>query len=355
MKKMKKASSKSKRYILSPVFLTVGILVSWVIGIVIGIGINNVIMDYIKYDTEVQYILLLLAFVLASAMLAVPIAFLITKAGTDIIRNVNDTINKVADGDFSARLNPITQNPQINSTVQAFNEMVSQLGAVVVLKNDFIAGFSHEFKTPIVSVKGYAELLEDSPNLNAEQKEYVKIIKKEAQRLSVLSENVMKLAKLESQSEIENTVFSLNGQLEDCILLLDSAFRQRNIEIETEFEEVILENDHDLLKEVWINLLNNAVKFTNDGGRIFISVKQTETSAVVTVKDDGIGMSAETKAKIFEKFYQADNSHVYTQQGIGLGLSIVARILKMTNGKIECNSALGNGTEMTVSFEKYQK
>ena len=350
---MLKGFKEDKKHVLSPVLITVGILISWVAGLLIGVGINNVITRYISYDTEIQYGLLIMAFVLGSAMLGVPIAFWGTRAISNVILNINDTISRVADGDFSARLNPITNNPEINSTVRAFNDMVSQLGAVVVLKNDFIAGFSHEFKTPIVSVKGYAELLEESPNLNAEQREYLRIIKEEAHRLSTLSENVLKLAKLESQSEVENTVFNLSGQLEDCILILDSECKKKNIEIESDFDEVILENDHDLLKEVWINLLNNAVKFTGEGGKIFISVKEVGANAVVTIKDDGVGMSDDVKGKIFEKFYQVDNTH--SRQGIGLGLTIVKSILKLTNGNIICNSEPNKGTEMIVSFKKYSE
>ena len=345
--KIKKIKFKRRKYIFSPITLTLGILISWVVGIVVGITMNYIIERYVPFNTQIQYGLLVLAFVLGSACLGFPIALLITSKSAKIIDNLNETINKIAECDFNTSLPPISQNEQISMVVNNFNRMIKQLSSVSILKNDFISGFSHEFKTPIVSVKGYAELLKDNDNLTDEQKEYVKIIIEESERLSKLSEKTMLLAKLDSQSLIEDKKeFSLNGQIEDCILLLDNSLKEKNIELESDLINVNITSSPDLLKEVWINLLNNSIKYTNEGGKISVALKVKNGNAVVVVKDNGIGMTEEVKKHVFDKFFQVDNSH--SQKGIGLGLSIVSRILELVNGAINCESVLNEGTTMTV-------
>ncbi len=345
--KIKKLKFNKRKYIFSPITLTLGILIAWVIGIVFGISINYVIERYVPFDTEIQYGLLILAFVVGSACVGIPIAILITNKSVKVLDSLNETIDKIADCDFNTSLPPISSNEQISMVVNNFNRMIKQLSSVSILKNDFISGFSHEFKTPIVSVKGYAELLRDNENLTDEQKEYVKIIIEESERLSKLSEKTMLLAKLDSQAIIEDKKeFSLDGQIEDCILLFDNKLKEKNIEIETNIDMVEIKSSQDLLKEVWINLLNNSIKYTGDGGKIEVSLKEKHGNAVVTIKDNGIGMTEEVKKHIFDKFFQVDNSH--SQKGIGLGLSIVSRILELLNGSINCESVLNEGTIMTV-------
>lgn len=347
IKKTKK--TKSSRYIFSPITLTLGILIAWVIGILCGIGIQYALNAIGPFDTEVQYSLMILAFVLGSALIGFPIALLITRKGVEILDNVNETINKIAVCDFNTSLPPISKNEQISKAVENFNNMIKQLSSVSILKNDFISGFSHEFKTPIVSVKGFAELLSDADNLTAEQKEYVKIIIEESNRLSKLAENSMALAKLDSQTIIEKKQeFSLKDQIEDCVLLLDESFKEKSVDVEMNLEDVSVSTSPDLVKEIWINLLTNAIKYTNDSGKISISLQKQNDMAVVKIKDNGIGMDEEVKKHIFDKFFQVDNSH--SQKGIGLGLSIVSRILELINGSIDCESELNKGTTMTVKI-----
>lgn len=337
--------------LLSPIKFIIFILIVWVIGIVLGVGINLIIMKFINFDTNIQYVFLVLAFILASAIIAMPIMFLITRSLTKITNYVNENIDRVANGDYTVKLNHITKNPHINNSIDNFNKMIKQLNSVSILKNDFISGFSHEFKTPIVSIKGYAELLLDANNLDKEQKEYLKIIVDESHRLSKLSENVMMLASLDSQSIITNKkAFSLNGQIENCVLLLDGKLKAKNIDLTLDLDEAIIESDPDLVKEIWINLLYNSIKYVNYNGKIAISLKTNDDSVVVKIIDDGVGMTEETKKHIFDKFYQGDKSHY--SKGIGLGLTIVSRILEIIGGKIECESQLNLGTTMTVVLNR---
>ncbi len=340
------------RKLLSPIKFIIFVLVVWVIGIILGVGINFVIMEYINFDTNIQYVSLVLAFVLASAIIAMPIMFLITRSLTKITNYVNENIDKIANGDYTIKLNHITKNPHINNSIDNFNKMVEQLNSVKILKNDFISGFSHEFKTPIVSIKGYAELLLEEDSLQEEQKEYLKIIVDESRRLSKLSENVMMLASLDSQTIITNKkVFSLDGEIENCVLLLDGKLKRKKIDLTLDLDDISIESDPDLVKQIWINLLNNSIKFVGEGGKIFISLKTDENGDVVfKIVDDGIGMSKETQKHIFDKFYQGDKSHY--KKGIGLGLTIVRRILEIIGGEIECESEVHKGTTMSVKLKK---
>ena len=347
---MKKIKIKKPEYLLSPWRLTMAVLITWLIGILLGLGLSMLVTRYINYEQNVQYVIIIAAFVLTCFLVAVLISFLVTYGGMKLINNINENLKKVSEGDYTAKLSLKTKSPQINSVVDKFNEMVTQLNSVAVLKNDFISGFSHEFKTPIVSLKGYAELLAEGQNLTEDQKEYARIILEESDRLSRLSENSLMLAKLDSQTKIlEKKKFLLNGQIEDCVLLLDSALKEKNIEVEMELKKVYYSSDPYLMKEVWINLLSNAIKYSNNGGKIQVKLKKEYGNIIVEIKDDGVGMTSEVKEHIFDKFYQGDVSHA--SKGLGLGLTIVKRILELTNGTIECESSENLGTTMRVKLK----
>lgn len=344
MKNKDKITSKS---VISPWVLTIAVLTVWILGIFLGNVINAVTTKYVMISEEGKNFWIVVIYVTVSAVIGVGLAFLITKLTMSIVSEINESINKIAAGDFTVRMSPITKNPHVNSAITNFNEMVKQLNSVALLKNDFVSSFTHEFKTPISSIKGYAELLEASDNLTNEQKEYLRIIIEESKSLSVLSENSLKLARLDNQVEASKKErFFLDGQIEDCVLSLDGALKEKGVEIELRLKPLKIENDPYLLKEVWLNLLSNAVKYSKKGGKILVKLYREKDKVVVSVKDNGIGMSEETQKHIFEKFYQADK--YYGGKGLGLGLSIVKRILEIVGGRIECTSELDVGTEFKV-------
>ena len=332
--------------VVSPWVLTVGVLIVWIIGIVLGNVINVITTKYLLRE-EGKSFWLVFAYVSASSAIGIGLAFLITHLVFKIVNEINVSINKIAEGDFTVRVAPITKNPHINSAVQNFNEMVKKLNSVALLKNDFVSNFTHEFKTPLFSIKGYAELLEASDNLTKEQREYLRIIIEESKSLATISETTMKIARLDNQTEADDfKSFSLDGQIEECVLLLDSALKEKNIEVEVKLKPIKVKSDPVLLKEVWLNLLSNAVKFSRKNGKIYIKTYRERDKIVVSVKDNGIGMSEEQQKNIYEKFYQADK--YYGGKGLGLGLSIVKRILELVGGQIECISELDVGTEFKV-------
>ena len=348
---MKNKHKITDKNIISPWVLTICVLAVWVLGIALGNVINAVTTKYIQIPEGGKNFWIIVIYVVTSAILGVGLAFLITKVTIGKISEINESINKLAEGDFTVRMAPITKNPHVNSAITNFNEMVKQLNSVAVLKNDFVSSFTHEFKTPISSIKGYAELLECSDNLTKEQKEYLRIIIEESKGLSALSENTLKLARLDNQVEVtQKETFSLDGQIEDCILSLDGQLKERGVEIDLKLKPLKIKSDSYLLREVWINLLSNAIKYSKKGGKIFVKTYREKDKIVVSIKDNGIGMDNETKKHIFEKFYQADK--YYGGKGLGLGLSIVKRILELVKGSIECESELGLGTEFKVYLDK---
>ena len=228
--------------------------------------------------------------------------------------------------------------------------MAEQLGQIEMFRRDFINDFSHEFKTPIVSIRGFARQLERDPALSEEKKrEYISIIAAEAERLSNMSGNVLLLSKLENQSYVtECATIDLDEQIRQCILVLERMWSGKNIEFDIDLEPLKYESNDEMLRQMWINLLSNAIKFTRDGGRISVSAKKADSCINVKIADTGCGMDEEVIARIFDKFYQEDSSR--STEGNGLGLPLVKRIAELCDADIEVKSKKGEGTEVTVSL-----
>ena len=326
-------------------WITLIILVVWVGALILGSFITTWTERLTDEDSYNFWIVL--AFVGSSLLIAVPLTIILVNYLTRTVAEVNYHFDKVANGDFNTKLELKSNNVYVKDMVLNFNKMVDQLNSVAIMKNDFVSTFSHEFKTPMVSIKGYAELLCDAENLTAEQLEYVKIIISESKRLSKLAEKVMMLSKLDSQVIVsDKKVFSVNGQIEECILLLDGALQEKNLELISDLKRVRINADAELMAEVWLNLLNNAVKYTNAGGKITVKCFAKDKKVHVIVKDDGIGINSDVKDKIFEKFYQVDGIH--SRGGLGLGLTLCKKIVELFNGTITCVSEEGKGAEFTI-------
>ena len=337
-----------RKSVVSPITLTVGLLVVWVTGLVLG-NVANVLISRFVIEEEGRNFWIVIVYIVTAIIMGVSLAFLITHLTMKFLSDINENVNKIAEGDFTARLTPITKNPHINSAVYNFNEMVKQLNSVAVLKNDFISSFTHEFNTPVSSIKGFAELLDGADNLTKEQKECVKIIIDESSSLSVLAENTMKLARLDSQTAVtEKRYFSLDGQLQECILLFDNKLKEKNLEIELNTVGARIKNDPYLIKEIWVNLISNAIKYSKKGGKITVTLKKKKDRYLVTVEDNGVGISKQNLKKIFDKFYQAEGHK--SRNGLGLGLSIVKRVLELVGGEISVESEEGVGSKFTVTI-----
>ena len=269
------------------------------------------------------------------------------------VTNLMDGLRAVAGGDYSVRLKT-DKHQLLDDLCEDFNRMTEELQSVRTLREDFVNSYSHEFKTPITAIKGFAELLSE-PNLTEEERQqYLRIIQDESARLAELTNRTLLLTKLQSQRFLpDQTTFSLDEQIRRCAILCAHSWEEKHLTFSAELESVDCTSNEELLRQVWINLLNNAIRYTPPGGEIGVELRQVGGEAVVRVWDTGMGMTPEVQSHIFEKYYQGaaeDKKH-----GLGLGLSIVHRIIELTEGRIEVDSQPEQGSSFTVYLPLNQK
>ena len=255
------------------------------------------------------------------------------------VADIIDGLNELSTGNYNARID-LGKHKSLKSVADAFNSLATELGNTEMLRSDFINNFSHEFKTPIVSISGFAKLLADDSLSDERRAEYLKIIEEEAGRLSDLATNVLNLSKVENMSILtEKKRFNASEQIRNCLLLLEKKWSAKNIDLDVEFDDYDIEADEELMKQVWINLFDNAIKFTPDGGKISVSVAGDARFICATITNYGAEIPPESLGKIFNKFYQGDTSHA--ARGNGIGLSIVKRIVDLHGGTVTVNSGDG--------------
>lgn len=296
--------------------------------------------------TSFNTFLIIVTILVSSFGVGVIASYTVSRYTFGEFKKLSDGLDQIANGDFSVRLN-LGRFTETKIISDHFNEMAESLASVEILKDDFISDFSHEFKTPLASIKGYISLLND-PSLSAKQRAtYLEIINEEIARLLEMSNNTLIISKLNSQNNL--------GQLEDVrfdevlrrvLLLSEKAINSRKLTLTVNLQETKATYNKDLLKQIYVNLLSNAIKFSPEGGEIEISVMSKEGGAEIVFKDYGIGMDEETKARIFDKYYQGDPSH--SAQGSGLGLSIVKRIVDLSNGTIMVESSPSEGSRFSL-------
>lgn len=228
--------------------------------------------------------------------------------------------------------------------------MVAELDGMDYMRKDFMSNVSHEIKTPIAAITGFTEILLDGSIDESERQEYLEVINKESMRISRLCENMLHMSRLDSQVIVANLQkIRLDEQLRKCIILLSEKWSDKEIDFSIDLDEVNILSDYDMLQQVWINLIDNAIKYSGENCKIDISVKRLNDKSVkVSIRDNGIGIEEEKLHRIFDKFYQCEESH--KKSGSGLGLSISKRIVELLNGTIECKSKKDSGTTFEVTL-----
>lgn len=266
---------------------------------------------------------------------------------------------KVAEGDFSVQLqyggalNELgdTIANELDNTIANFNRMVRELNSVEIMRNDFVADVSHEFKTPLAAITGYATFLQDPELTQEERDEYIRKIHFNVDKLNELTENILRLSKLEHQEFLDEPVsFRLDEQIREAIVLLEPKWNRKNMNFDLQLPEVLYTGQKGLLFQVWMNIIGNAIKYTDNGGEIQVILKEGLQYYEVTISDNGIGMTEKTVAHVFDKFYQGDTSR--KAQGNGLGLALCKEIIHKCNGKIVVESAIGVGSVFVVQLPK---
>ena len=267
------------------------------------------------------------------------------------IAQLSKASKEVAKGNFNITVEDSSRLEEVQTTFRNFNAMVQELNATTTLSNDFIANVSHEFKTPLTAVEGYAMLLQDSELPESERQEYLDKILYNTHRLSALVENVLILSKLESRPLPEQYAeFRLDEQLRQAVVILEPEWAKKELRLDVQLDEVTIRGCESLLSHVWTNLLTNAIKFSAPGQEISLRLLEQTNCVVVTVADHGCGMDEETRRRCFEKFYQGDTSR--RADGNGLGLAMVKRIIELSDGVIEVESAPHQGSTFRVVLPK---
>lgn len=291
----------------------------------------------------------ILAFYVFSFIIATVLTLYISRYILSPVEQLSDASKKVAHGDFTVQIPLDSDSDELNVTISNFNSMVRELRSIETLRDDFIANVSHEFKTPLSAIEGYAMLLQEKNLGDKEREECARKILQSTARLNDLTGNILLLSKLDNQNyPQENTTFSLDEQIRQAILMFESVWTKKQIDIDCDMPDVSFVGPQSLLNHVWINLIGNAVKFVKgDGsGRITVRLTPNEKNVVVTVADNGIGMDEKTIAHIFEKFYQGDTSR--RSSGNGLGLALCKKIVESLHGTITAKGTPGEGSVFTV-------
>lgn len=258
------------------------------------------------------------------------------------IKKLRGAMDKVAEGDFTVRLEDKSDSKEIMEIYTGFNLMVEELSTTEILQTDFASNVSHEFKTPLSAIEGYSTLLQGSENLDESEREYVERIRLNTQRLSTLVGSILLLSKLENQQIPTNqTRYRLDEQIRRSVVTLEPAWEEKEIEFDVELERLTYLGNETMMHHVWDNLISNAVKFSPRNGLVRIRLAREDKKLVFTIEDQGPGVPEEARKHIFDKFYQADSSH--TQEGNGLGLSLVRRILTIEKGSIEVENRSEGG------------
>ncbi|MEK5373592.1 sensor histidine kinase [Paenibacillus sp. FSL P2-0173] len=266
------------------------------------------------------------------------------------IKKLTKATRRIAVGDFNVKLN-IKQKGELGTLARSFEEMMHDLQQLEQMRREFVTNVSHEVQSPLTSISGYAIALKQVDIADNERSRYLDIIIAEADRMSKMSDSLLKLSLLESQSQQMRLVtFSLDEQIRRVIVAIQPQWSARNIRFELNLKTVRLLADQDQLNQVWTNILGNSIKFSKDGSVINVSIKQDIKSVTVRISDTGIGISLEDQKRIFERFFKADRSHSRKYGGSGMGLAIVKQIVSLHQGDIRVESEPGQGTTVIVTL-----
>ena len=271
------------------------------------------------------------------------------------VRRIREATRRMAEGDLGVRIETMDLAPfnkDFIGIAEDFNLMARELSSTKELRTDFVSNVSHELKTPLAVIRNYAVLL-NSPELGDEERRaYAAGIDSAVQRMSALITNILKLNKLENQQIVlQPESYDLSEQVTECVLGFEELWEKKDLEIEADIEEGIrIQADPEMLTLAWNNLISNAIKFTEPGGRIGISVRAEGSRAVVSVSDTGCGMSPDTLKHVFDRFYQGDTSHA--TEGNGLGLALVKRVVYLAGAELEVSSVEGRGSTFTVKVRR---
>ncbi|MEN1967982.1 HAMP domain-containing sensor histidine kinase [Lentibacillus sp. N15] len=310
---------------------------------------------FVRANTERQFgeMRIFLAVLLVLVLL---ISFLLVLLSTRYIikpvRALTEATKKVAGGNYHLKL-PIKRHDEIGDLARHFSQMSNTLEHVEEKRQEFVSNVSHEIQSPLTSIQGFSKTLRLEDLTQAEQNYYLEIIEKETKRLSVLSKQLLTLSMLDKEAKVEESIsYNLSDQLKEVVSTTRWQWQEKELALDLELGDVSIAGDQRLLHQVWLNLLTNAIRYTNSGGTISIQVNAKKTAAEVVVTDTGVGIDSNDISYLFDRFYKVDKARNRTNQSTGLGLAIVKKIVELHNGTIMVESELGKGTMFRVTLPK---
>ncbi|MHA0856073.1 HAMP domain-containing sensor histidine kinase [Paenibacillus sp. CMAA1364] len=314
--------------------------------------ITYLYIRYIAIDIHNRHHFAPIVFItVLSIIIGTIITIMVCKRILAPITNFSNAAKEITKGNLDIHLNESHRVSEIREVAHHFNVMAKELRSVEAFRNEFIVNVSHEYKTPIATIEGYATLLQDTHISEKEHQEYTKMIIDSARQLSTLSGNILKISKLENQEIItEKITYRLDEQIRQAILMLEPMWEHKNMSLHIELNSIQYYGNEELMMQVWLNLLVNAIKFSHEGGDLSFRLQSNRDYIVATLTDTGIGMTDHARKYIFDKFYQADPARY--SDGNGLGLPLVRRIINLCGGTIEVISDLGEGSTFTVKLPK---
>ncbi|MBD8521688.1 sensor histidine kinase [Lysinibacillus fusiformis] len=285
------------------------------------------------------------ALVIGSVVFLIAAMFLVRP-----IKKLTKATRHIAGGDFNVELN-IKQSGELGVLARSFEEMAYDLQQLEQMRKEFVSNVSHEVQSPLTSISGYALALKQVDLKDEEKNRYLDIIMAEAQRMSKMSDSLLKLSLLESKAPPMQLVsLSLDEQIRRVIVAIQPQWMAKNIHFNLQLQSIYIMADYDQLNQVWTNLLTNSIKFSKDGDTINISMSQEAHHVLVRITDTGIGISQEDQKRVFERFFKADRSHSRKYEGSGMGLAIVKQIVSLHKGDVWVESELGQGTTFIISL-----
>lgn len=325
------------------------ILIVNIIAIIVIAVLGSILLHYNIINPQIfTSPWVLLVFILICFFTGTTISLIVARIILQPISDLNTAMKSVIDSGFTIKLDENQSLDEIGELYRSFNVLTHELGHIETIQNDFISNISHEFKTPLATIQGYVQLLQ-ADNLTEEERQlFYKNIIQASQQLTSLSDNILKIAKLENSSiGIEKNRFRVDEQLRQAILFLQPAWEAKHLQLTIDLDSININANEELIYQVWTNLLSNAIKYNQDGGEVSVRLStKSDNELVCTVRDTGMGIPEKDQPFIFEKFYQGDTSRKVA--GTGLGLSIIKRIVEAHHGTIDFISQEGVGSEFTV-------
>lgn len=328
----------------------IGIQIYFIFLVLAVLAVTIITTGLIVLFFDKLFNIILPGFIIA-AIMSVTISIIITahlnRRLLSPIAELSRAMSLIAAGKFDLHIETKSKIGEIREIYNNFNIMAKELSSTEVLQSDFVSSVSHEFKTPIAAVEGYAMLLQDNSLAEEEKREYLDKILFNTRRLSELVGNILLLSKLDNQTiQNQRALYRLDEQVRKALLMLEQKWTEKETEFDINLEKIVYFGHESLLLHVWTNLIDNAIKFGPKNGLIKIRLKKFDEQIRFEIEDEGIGISEEDSKHIFDRFYQSDDSH--RGEGNGLGLALVKRIIDICSGSIEVKSKTGCGSKFIV-------